>query len=90
MFVSHIFVLSRTDDNESTESSIPCIILTDSDAEDATLPAAPALPSPNYVMDSPNHTLDFNSDSEPFEEDPEEADPKASVGATLTRMSFMF
>ncbi|GKA47775.1 hypothetical protein Tco_0740733 [Tanacetum coccineum] len=70
MSVSHISVSSRSDDDESTESSISCIIMTDSEAEDTTLHDAPALPSPNYEMDSPDHTPDFDSDSEPFEEDP--------------------
>ncbi|GJW15792.1 hypothetical protein Tco_0019925 [Tanacetum coccineum] len=49
MSVSHIFVLSRSDDT-STRSSIPYIILTDLEAEDATVPAAPAPLSPDYVL----------------------------------------
>ncbi|GKC78450.1 hypothetical protein Tco_1129224 [Tanacetum coccineum] len=65
-------------DDESTRSSIPYIILTDSEAEDATLPVAPAPLSPDYVPTSPDYTPNSDSDSEPFEEDPQEADPKES------------
>nr|GEY67410.1 hypothetical protein [Tanacetum cinerariifolium] len=58
MFVSYIYVSSRSDDDKSTKSSILCIILTDSETKGATLPAAPAAapPSPDYVSDSPDHT----------------------------------
>ncbi|GKA86704.1 hypothetical protein Tco_0808415 [Tanacetum coccineum] len=58
--------------------SIPCIILTDPEAEDTTLPAAPAPLSPDYMPASPDYTLVFDSDFKPFEGDPQEADPKAS------------
>ncbi|GJY30540.1 hypothetical protein Tco_0414035 [Tanacetum coccineum] len=77
MFVSYISVLPRFDD-ESTESSIPCIILTDLEAEDATLPVAPAPLSPDYVSASTDYTPDFDSDSKPFKEDPQEADLEES------------
>ncbi|GJZ68856.1 hypothetical protein Tco_0632406 [Tanacetum coccineum] len=69
MFVFHIYVSLRFD-HESTRSSIPYIILTDSEAEDVTLPATPAPLSSNYVVASPDYTLDSDSDSKPFEEDP--------------------
>ncbi|GKB37206.1 hypothetical protein Tco_0882148 [Tanacetum coccineum] len=77
MPVSYIFVLSRSDD-ESTSSSILCIILTDSEAGDAIFPAAPASLSPDYVPTSPDYTSDTNSDSKTFEEDHKEANPKES------------
>ncbi|GKE31253.1 hypothetical protein Tco_1450575, partial [Tanacetum coccineum] len=77
MSVSHISVSSSYDD-ESTRSSIPYIILTDSEAEDATLPVAPALLSLDYVPASPDYTPDFDLDSEPFEVDPQEADLEES------------
>ncbi|GKA44364.1 hypothetical protein Tco_0737088 [Tanacetum coccineum] len=77
MFVSHIYVLPRSDD-ESIGSSIPCIILTDSEAEDATFPVAPAPLSLDYVSASPDCTLNFDSDSKPFKEDPQEADLEES------------
>nr|GEV12721.1 putative reverse transcriptase domain-containing protein [Tanacetum cinerariifolium] len=77
MSVSHISVSSRSDD-ESTGLSIPYIILTDSKTEDATLPVAPAPLSPDYVPASPVYTSDSDSDSEPFLEDPQEANPDES------------
>ncbi|GKA15805.1 hypothetical protein Tco_0695552 [Tanacetum coccineum] len=77
MYASHIFVSSCSDD-ESTGSSIPYIILTDSEAMDATLSIAPAPLSPDYVPASPDYTLDSDLDSETFEEDPQEADPEES------------
>ncbi|GJV55155.1 hypothetical protein Tco_1456160 [Tanacetum coccineum] len=70
MSFSHISVLSHSDDDESTGSSILCTVLNDSEAEDATLLVAPA----PYVLAEP----DFSMDSEPFEEHPQEADPEAS------------
>nr|GEZ13761.1 hypothetical protein [Tanacetum cinerariifolium] len=57
-----------------TRSSIPYIILSDLEVEDATLPAAPAPLSQDYVRASPDYTLNSYSDSEPFKEDPQEAD----------------
>nr|GEU60199.1 hypothetical protein [Tanacetum cinerariifolium] len=75
--VSHIFVLSCFDDDESTRSSIPCIIQTDSEDEDANFPAVPPSLSPDYVLALPDYTLNFDLDFEPFKEDPQEADLKA-------------
>nr|GEV54730.1 thioredoxin-like 1-1, chloroplastic [Tanacetum cinerariifolium] len=42
-------------------------------AADATLPATPTPLSPDYVPASPDYTSDSDSDSETFEEDPQEA-----------------
>ncbi|GJU42442.1 hypothetical protein Tco_1195399 [Tanacetum coccineum] len=72
MSVSHIPVSSCFND-ESIGSSTPYIILTDSEVEDATLALAPAPLSLEYVPASPDYTPDSDSDSEPFEEDPQEA-----------------
>ncbi|GKB08138.1 hypothetical protein Tco_0836422 [Tanacetum coccineum] len=74
MSVSHISISSCFND-ESTRSSIPYIILTDSEIEDATLAVVPAPLSLDYVPASPDYTSDSNSDSEPFKEDPQEANP---------------
>ncbi|GJY21692.1 hypothetical protein Tco_0394258, partial [Tanacetum coccineum] len=55
----------------------------DLEAEDATMPAAPAPLSPDYVSTSPDYTSDSKSNFEPFKEDPQEEDPLHHNGPLL-------
>ncbi|GKB37820.1 hypothetical protein Tco_0882762 [Tanacetum coccineum] len=80
MSTSHISVSSDFDD-ESTDSFVSYIILSDSKIEDVASPTVVL----NYVLDSntytesfevpasPDYTLGSNTETKPFEEDPQEA-----------------
>nr|GEX72203.1 hypothetical protein [Tanacetum cinerariifolium] len=74
-----VFYISVSSHDERTSSSILCIIMTDSKAVDVTFPVAPASLSPHYVPALRDYTPDSDLDSEPFEEDPKEADLKESL-----------
>nr|GEZ28604.1 hypothetical protein [Tanacetum cinerariifolium] len=85
MSTSHFFISSDSDD-ESTSSFVSYIILSNSKAKDVTSPTVVI----NYVPDldtdtepfeapaSPDYTLGSDTETSPFEEDPQEANPKKS------------
>ncbi|GJW79312.1 hypothetical protein Tco_0140994, partial [Tanacetum coccineum] len=53
--------------DESIGSSVSYIILSDSEADDTTLPVVLAPPLPDYVQASPNYVLPLDIKTEPFE-----------------------
>nr|GEX20747.1 hypothetical protein [Tanacetum cinerariifolium]GEX27879.1 hypothetical protein [Tanacetum cinerariifolium] len=69
MFVSHISISSGYGD-ESVDSYVCRVILTDSEAEDTALHVAIAPSSPDYVLASLDYILALDTETDPFEAPP--------------------